>query len=55
MIESVSSGVQSWRPAVRNDGVKGDDAGERSMAGRLPKSGTQDSLAGSIAALLRPG
>jgi len=34
--------------------MKADDAGERAIAGRAPKSGTQDSLAGGIAALLRP-
>ncbi len=31
------------------------DAGEQSVRGRLPKSSTQDSFAGGIAALLRPG
>jgi hypothetical protein len=35
--------------------MKRDDSGERSVGGRAPKSGTQDSLAGGIAALLRPG
>ena len=40
-------------PAVRR--VKWNDAGELSVAGRLPKSGTQDSFASGIAALLRPG
>jgi hypothetical protein len=42
-------------PVVRHDGVKRHDAGELSIGGRLPKSSTQDSLAGGIAALLRPG
>jgi hypothetical protein len=35
--------------------MKQDDAGQRSVRGRLPKSSTQDPLAGGIAALLRPG
>ena len=48
-------GGSELEPAVRHGGVKRHDVGERSVGGRLPKSSTQDSFTGGIAALLRPG
>ena len=55
MIERSPQRGSELEPAVGNGGVKRHDAGEWPIGGGLPKSSTQDSLAGGIAALLRPG